>query len=110
MLFVKHILSRIFTFFRVLFVKKWYICVGDFISHTLSESYTTFFSVLMESFYEIICFLKYCCRVRNMPKISGPVNGDECYFWRTTGCDYGDACRYRHVPQSKGVDKKPWQK
>ncbi|PVD29627.1 hypothetical protein C0Q70_08882 [Pomacea canaliculata] len=48
--------------------------------------------------------------VRNMPKMSGPVNGDECYFWRTTGCDYGDACRYRHVPQSKGVDKKPWQK
>ncbi|KAK7485878.1 hypothetical protein BaRGS_00022873 [Batillaria attramentaria] len=48
--------------------------------------------------------------VRNTPKLSGPVNGDECYFWRTTGCDYGDACRYRHVQKHKGVDKKPWQK
>lgn len=48
--------------------------------------------------------------VRNTPKLSGPVNGDECYFWRTTGCDYAEACRYKHVPKHKGIDKKPWQK
>ncbi|XP_076472899.1 uncharacterized protein LOC143302208 isoform X2 [Babylonia areolata] len=48
--------------------------------------------------------------VRNTPKVTGPVNGDECYFWRTTGCDYGDQCRYKHLPKSKGADKKPWHK
>lgn len=42
-------------------------------------------------------------------KQSGPVNGDECYFWRTTGCMYGEACRYKHNPSSKGIDMKPWQ-
>ncbi|XP_056004888.1 uncharacterized protein LOC125657853 isoform X2 [Ostrea edulis] len=44
------------------------------------------------------------------PKNTGPVNGDECYFWRTTGCSFGDKCRNKHLPSSKGVDKKPWQK
>ena len=39
-------------------------------------------------------------------KLSGPVNGDECYFWRTTGCYFADKCRFRHVPESKGVDLK----
>ncbi|KAL8578467.1 hypothetical protein ACOMHN_028739 [Nucella lapillus] len=48
--------------------------------------------------------------VRNTSKVSGPVNGDECYFWRTTGCDYGDQCHNKHLPKSKGADKKPWQK
>ncbi|CAH1783255.1 unnamed protein product [Owenia fusiformis] len=48
--------------------------------------------------------------VRNEPKQTGPVNGDECYFWRTTGCAYGDKCHYKHNPTSKGIDKKPWQK
>lgn len=37
-------------------------------------------------------------------KLSGPVNGDECYFWRTTGCYFADKCRFKHVPESKGVD------
>ncbi|XP_061177887.1 uncharacterized protein LOC133186662 isoform X3 [Saccostrea echinata] len=41
---------------------------------------------------------------------TGPVNGDECYFWRTTGCSFGDKCRNKHISSSKGVDKKPWQK
>jgi hypothetical protein len=41
---------------------------------------------------------------------SGPVNGDECYFWRTTGCSFGKECRYKHIPSNKGIDKKPWQK
>ncbi|XP_030638746.1 hsp70-Hsp90 organizing protein 3-like [Chanos chanos] len=39
----------------------------------------------------------------------GPVNGDECFFWRTTGCFFGDKCRYRHVPDQRGRDRKPWQ-
>ncbi|XP_006825971.1 uncharacterized protein LOC100368918 [Saccoglossus kowalevskii] len=43
-------------------------------------------------------------------KLKGPVNGDECYFWRTTGCAFGDKCHYEHLPESKGIDKKPWHK
>ncbi|XP_018606260.1 hsp70-Hsp90 organizing protein 3 [Scleropages formosus] len=39
----------------------------------------------------------------------GPINGDECYFWRTTGCHFGDKCRYKHIPAQQGKDKKPWQ-
>lgn len=42
----------------------------------------------------------FCCRAKK----SGPVNGDECYFWRTTGCTFGSNCRYKHVPRHKGVD------
>ncbi|XP_078079218.1 uncharacterized protein LOC144500344 [Mustelus asterias] len=42
-------------------------------------------------------------------KRRGPVDGDECYFWRTTGCHFGDKCRYKHIPDHRGVDKKPWQ-
>lgn len=41
-------------------------------------------------------------------KLSGPVNGDECYFWRTTGCSFGKTCRYKHIPTHKGIDRKPW--
>jgi len=48
--------------------------------------------------------------VKNPQKVTGPVNGNECYFWRTTGCTYGDKCRNSHLPKNKGVDKKPWQK
>ncbi|XP_053406427.1 uncharacterized protein LOC123546690 [Mercenaria mercenaria] len=48
--------------------------------------------------------------VRNPQKQSGPVNGNECYFWRTTGCTYGDKCRNSHIPAHKGVDRKPWQR
>uniref|UniRef100_A0A3B5LWA8 Zgc:123010 n=1 Tax=Xiphophorus couchianus TaxID=32473 RepID=A0A3B5LWA8_9TELE len=43
------------------------------------------------------------------PRRRGPVNGDECYFWRTTGCHFGDKCRYKHFPDQKGKDRKPWQ-
>ncbi|XP_038045539.1 uncharacterized protein LOC119720084 [Patiria miniata] len=43
-------------------------------------------------------------------KVTGPVNGNECYFWRTTGCVFGDRCKYKHLKQSKGADLKPWQK
>ncbi|GFT73953.1 tetratricopeptide repeat protein 31 [Nephila pilipes] len=41
-------------------------------------------------------------------KLMGPVNGNECYFWRTTGCVHGDQCRYQHVKEHKGIDKKSW--
>ncbi|KAM9847652.1 uncharacterized protein ACBR49_008973 isoform 2-T2 [Aulostomus maculatus] len=43
------------------------------------------------------------------PRRRGPVNGDECYFWRTTGCHFGDKCRYKHIPDQRGKDRKPWQ-
>ncbi|XP_077438374.1 uncharacterized protein LOC144061637 isoform X2 [Vanacampus margaritifer] len=43
------------------------------------------------------------------PQRRGPVNGDECYFWRTTGCHFGEKCRYKHIPDHKGNDRKPWQ-
>ncbi|CAG2055924.1 unnamed protein product [Timema podura] len=43
-------------------------------------------------------------------KLSGPVNGNECHFWRTTGCAFSDKCRYKHVKENKGIDKKPWHK
>ncbi|CAK6983356.1 hsp70-Hsp90 organizing protein 3-like isoform X1, partial [Scomber scombrus] len=36
-----------------------------------------------------------------------PINGDECFYWRTTGCDYGDKCRFKHIPNQQGRDKKP---
>ena len=39
-------------------------------------------------------------------KLHGPVNGDECYFWRTTGCSYGPRCFYKHIPGHEGVDLK----
>lgn len=40
-------------------------------------------------------------------KLTGPVNGNECYFWRTTGCSYGDHCHYKHIPSHKGIDWAP---
>ena len=43
---------------------------------------------------------------RDASKLSGPVNGDECYFWRTTGCYFAEKCRFRHLPESKGIDLK----
>jgi len=46
----------------------------------------------------------------NQIRPKGPVNGDECYFYRTTGCVFGDACKFKHISKNKGVDRKPWQK
>ncbi|XP_042340345.1 STI1-like protein [Plectropomus leopardus] len=37
-----------------------------------------------------------------------PINGDECFYWRTTGCFYGDKCRFKHIPDQQGRDKKNW--
>lgn len=45
------------------------------------------------------------CRSRGC----APINGDECFYWRTTGCFYGDKCRFKHIPDQRGRDKKPWQ-
>ncbi|XP_046872856.1 serine/threonine-protein phosphatase 5-like [Hypomesus transpacificus] len=41
------------------------------------------------------------------PRRLAPVNGDQCFFWRTTGCIHGDKCRYKHIPDQRGRDKKP---
>lgn len=49
-------------------------------------------------------------QLMDQDKPSGPVNGNECYFWRTTGCLYADKCRYEHIKKNKGIDKKPWHK
>jgi hypothetical protein len=29
---------------------------------------------------------------------------EECQYWRSSGCNYGDQCRYLHLPESRGVD------
>ncbi|KAJ8418139.1 hypothetical protein AAFF_G00138480 [Aldrovandia affinis] len=39
----------------------------------------------------------------------GVVHGDECYFWRTTGCHFGEKCRYKHILEQRGCDQKPWK-
>ncbi|KAM9326805.1 uncharacterized protein PAF06_003033 [Gastrophryne carolinensis] len=38
-----------------------------------------------------------------------PHKTNECFYWRSSGCTYGDKCRYRHIPDNRGVDKKPWK-
>ncbi|KAK6300870.1 hypothetical protein J4Q44_G00289680 [Coregonus suidteri] len=43
------------------------------------------------------------------PRRMAPINGDECFFWRTTGCLYGDKCHFKHKPDQRGRDRKPWQ-
>ncbi|KAM4636282.1 uncharacterized protein O3C94_017457 [Discoglossus pictus] len=30
----------------------------------------------------------------------------ECFYWRSNGCNFGEKCRYRHIPENKGVDRK----
>ena len=57
----------------------------------------------VESFSSLISFSS------SRPRRRGPVNEEECYFWRTTGCHFGDKCRYKHFPDQKGQDRKPWQ-
>ncbi|XP_056617403.1 uncharacterized protein zgc:123010 [Triplophysa dalaica] len=41
------------------------------------------------------------------PRRRGPINVDECYFWRTTGCHFEDRCRYKHIPENRGKDWQP---
>ncbi|XP_076584859.1 uncharacterized protein LOC143319633 isoform X1 [Chaetodon auriga] len=36
-----------------------------------------------------------------------PIDGDVCFYWRTTGCFYGDKCRFKHIPDQQGRDKRP---
>jgi hypothetical protein len=62
---------------------------------------------------ELTKFFIYCserCCSSTQTKLTGPVNGDECHFWRTTGCAFGNKCRYKHLKENKGIDKKPWQR
>ncbi len=33
---------------------------------------------------------------------------DECYFWRTTGCNFGGVCSRKHIPAHQGIDRQPW--
>lgn len=33
----------------------------------------------------------------------------ECFYWRLNGCSFGEKCRYRHIPENKGIDRKPWK-
>ena len=40
-------------------------------------------------------------------KLTGPVGDGECYFWRTTGCSFGTACKYKHIAANKAIDQKP---
>lgn len=42
-------------------------------------------------------------------KKKGAAKTSECYYWRSNGCSFGDKCRYRHIPENKGVDKKHWK-
>ncbi|XP_075468450.1 uncharacterized protein LOC142501842 isoform X1 [Ascaphus truei] len=42
-------------------------------------------------------------------KKKGIVKPNECYFWRSNGCHFGDKCRYRHSPENKGADMKQWK-
>ncbi|XP_035697886.1 uncharacterized protein LOC118430962 [Branchiostoma floridae] len=40
-------------------------------------------------------------------KMKGPVEtefGEECFFYRTTGCHFGKNCSYLHISHHKGVD------
>ena len=57
-----------------------------------------------------VLHLIYSSNNEAQERLSGPVNGDECYFWRTTGCQFGKNCNYRHMPDNKGIDRKPWQR
>lgn len=41
------------------------------------------------------------------PKMRGPVNGNECFFWRTSGCIFGDKCHNQHIASHRGIDHKP---
>ncbi|XP_037092183.1 uncharacterized protein LOC119112202 [Pollicipes pollicipes] len=43
-------------------------------------------------------------------KLSGPVGDGECFYWRTAECTYGTACKYKHIPASKGIDRKQWRR
>ncbi|CAD5116609.1 DgyrCDS5482 [Dimorphilus gyrociliatus] len=38
----------------------------------------------------------------------GPVNGNECYFWRTTGCKFGADCKFKHIKANKSIDLQGW--
>ena len=50
-------------------------------------------------------FLFFTYSFGDFTKKTGPVNGDECYFWRTTGCHFGRKCHYKHIPQHRGIDR-----
>ena len=40
------------------------------------------------------------------PKKPVAPNTNECYFWRTTGCYFGENCHYLHIKKNRGIDLK----
>lgn len=34
----------------------------------------------------------------------------ECYFWRTTGCNKNNKCHFKHHPLAKGIDLQEWMR
>ena len=40
------------------------------------------------------------------PKKTVAPNTNECYFWRTTGCYFGENCHYLHIKKNRGIDLK----
>ncbi|XP_053548530.1 uncharacterized protein LOC128640180 [Bombina bombina] len=42
-------------------------------------------------------------------KKKGAAKTTECFYWRSTGCSFGDKCRYKHVPENRGVDRRQWK-
>ncbi|KAI1887483.1 hypothetical protein AGOR_G00190780 [Albula goreensis] len=40
-----------------------------------------------------------------VPKTTTARKSDECYFWRTSGCNKNEKCPYKHIPSHKGIDK-----
>uniref|UniRef100_A0A3B4H6T3 Uncharacterized protein n=1 Tax=Pundamilia nyererei TaxID=303518 RepID=A0A3B4H6T3_9CICH len=71
------------------------------IHRTVSSMQRTKFSCLWVQSDSLMCICGSRWRA--------PLNGDECFYWRTTGCFYGDKCRFKHIPDQQGRDKKPWQ-
>ena len=86
-------------------IPRVYALVGQLVFVGVDETNSKFLSTRTNF---ALPFDAFCSRdlKQSMSKLSGPVNGDECYFWRTTGCYFADKCRFRHVPESKGVDLK----
>lgn len=45
-------------------------------------------------------------KTENAPKKPVAPNTNECYFWRTTGCYFGENCHYLHIKKNRGIDLK----
>ncbi|CAM2113772.1 unnamed protein product [Caretta caretta] len=94
-----------------------------FINYTKKEAAEAAYAALQGAEVEgtkFVLQLKHPDHATPAPGRAGPGNGPrpvgrepvrvpptlECHFWRNAGCSYGADCRFRHLPQSKGLDKK----